>query len=333
MSLVSAKSPECGGNINVDSESRAGVCEFCKQPFVIEDAINNYNTYNQNTYNIENAEIHINETNDEQRLESAEIFLTKLGNKEEAKKIFSEVSKTSPGNYKSWWGLARIDTDEFSFDERKLDYYKDVKKYVENAISVAGPDEAKKLKDKWHTFKLEIIEYKKKIKYKLDDLQRKNTELNHVISPLEHDIAKQEAKVIDIVNQRVKLQKEKEEKQNVSIAKTIIKASVVAFVLWFIIGGGIKVSTIGTDQAIDNILLYIIVPVFVLGVVMQIVTSYQMHSKEKKISVYNDEETICRQDITNNEKKLHRYKAEYGEIRNNVAELNKKIDTIDLIVK
>jgi len=50
MPLVPAKCPECGGNINIDPEKKAAVCEFCKQPFVVEDAINNFNT----TYNITN---------------------------------------------------------------------------------------------------------------------------------------------------------------------------------------------------------------------------------------------------------------------------------------
>lgn len=50
MPLVPAKCPECGGNINIDSKKRAAICEFCKQPFVVEDAINNFNT----TYNITN---------------------------------------------------------------------------------------------------------------------------------------------------------------------------------------------------------------------------------------------------------------------------------------
>lgn len=50
MPLVPAKCPECGGNINIDAEKKAAICEFCKQPFVVEEAINNFNT----TYNITN---------------------------------------------------------------------------------------------------------------------------------------------------------------------------------------------------------------------------------------------------------------------------------------
>lgn len=50
MPLVPAKCPECGGTINIDPAKKAGICEYCKQPFVVEEAINNYNT----VYNIKN---------------------------------------------------------------------------------------------------------------------------------------------------------------------------------------------------------------------------------------------------------------------------------------
>lgn len=50
MPLVPAKCPECGGNINIDPDKKAAVCEFCKQPFVVEEAVQNFN----NTYNITN---------------------------------------------------------------------------------------------------------------------------------------------------------------------------------------------------------------------------------------------------------------------------------------
>lgn len=41
---------ECGANINIDSEKKLGVCEYCGQPFVVQEAIQNFNT----SYNITN---------------------------------------------------------------------------------------------------------------------------------------------------------------------------------------------------------------------------------------------------------------------------------------
>lgn len=51
MPLAPAKCPECGGLVEVDSEKRAGLCQHCRQPFVVEDAIQTFNTYFQTTNN------------------------------------------------------------------------------------------------------------------------------------------------------------------------------------------------------------------------------------------------------------------------------------------
>ena len=50
MALLPAKCTECGGFVEVDNEKRLGVCQHCGNPFVIEEAVNNFNT----TYNITN---------------------------------------------------------------------------------------------------------------------------------------------------------------------------------------------------------------------------------------------------------------------------------------
>lgn len=50
MPLIPAKCTECGANINIDSEKKLGVCEYCGQPFVVQEAIQNFNT----SYNITN---------------------------------------------------------------------------------------------------------------------------------------------------------------------------------------------------------------------------------------------------------------------------------------
>lgn len=51
MPLLPAKCPECGGLIEVTSEKKAGLCQYCGQPFVVEDAVNNFNQYFNITYN------------------------------------------------------------------------------------------------------------------------------------------------------------------------------------------------------------------------------------------------------------------------------------------
>ena len=60
MPLVPAKCPECGGNVVVDSDKDAGVCEFCKAPFIVEKAINHFNTINNVTNNIKADTVNLN---------------------------------------------------------------------------------------------------------------------------------------------------------------------------------------------------------------------------------------------------------------------------------
>lgn len=49
MPFVQGKCPECGGILAVDNGKRAAICQFCGEPFVVQDAINNYNNVPINT--------------------------------------------------------------------------------------------------------------------------------------------------------------------------------------------------------------------------------------------------------------------------------------------
>lgn len=46
MPLVQAKCTNCGANLEVDNTKEAAICEFCGTPYIVEKAINNYNTVN-----------------------------------------------------------------------------------------------------------------------------------------------------------------------------------------------------------------------------------------------------------------------------------------------
>lgn len=42
MSIVAAKCPQCGANLQVDNSKEAGICPSCGTPFITEKAVNNY---------------------------------------------------------------------------------------------------------------------------------------------------------------------------------------------------------------------------------------------------------------------------------------------------
>lgn len=55
MPLVQVKCTNCGANLEIDNTLDAAVCPYCNVPFVVEKAINNYNTANHINAGVVNA--------------------------------------------------------------------------------------------------------------------------------------------------------------------------------------------------------------------------------------------------------------------------------------
>ena len=54
MPLVAAKCTSCGASLEVDSTKEAAVCPYCGTAYIVEKAINNYNTTNNITADVVN---------------------------------------------------------------------------------------------------------------------------------------------------------------------------------------------------------------------------------------------------------------------------------------
>ncbi len=69
MPFTPATCPKCGGILDVDDAQEAAVCKYCGTPFIVEKAINVFNTTHNTTYvtnstnttNISNSEVHIHQ--------------------------------------------------------------------------------------------------------------------------------------------------------------------------------------------------------------------------------------------------------------------------------
>ena len=55
MPLVQVKCTNCGANLEIDNTLDAAVCPYCNVPFVVEKAINNYNTANHSNAGVVNV--------------------------------------------------------------------------------------------------------------------------------------------------------------------------------------------------------------------------------------------------------------------------------------
>lgn len=112
MPLVPAKCPECGGLVEVDNEKRAGLCQHCGQPFVIEDAIQTFNTYYQTTNNYNTTHnygdgavinVYENKNSISALMERAFLFLED-GDFVQATDYFDKVLDIEPGHAEAYLG-------------------------------------------------------------------------------------------------------------------------------------------------------------------------------------------------------------------------------------
>ena len=115
MPLVPAKCPKCGASLTLDPVTRAAVCPYCQTPFVVEDAVNNYNI--QNTVRVEHLHTDKVEIQDsgsaESLLKTANTYLS-LNNYISARYDFEEITKKFPYEWRAWWGLIETETEKFT---------------------------------------------------------------------------------------------------------------------------------------------------------------------------------------------------------------------------
>ena len=103
MPLLPAKCPICGAILNIESEKEAAICPSCNNAFVVEKAINNYNTYNTITAD---TVIVQGESEKEQLNKNGETYI-ELGSFGKAKEYYEQLVERFPDDYRGWWGLIR----------------------------------------------------------------------------------------------------------------------------------------------------------------------------------------------------------------------------------
>lgn len=103
MPLLPAKCPICGAILNIESEKEAALCPCCNNAFVVEKAINNYNTFNT----IKADTVVVNNESEKEQLNKNGEFYIKLGFFEEAIQYYKQLVNKLPDDYRGWWGWIR----------------------------------------------------------------------------------------------------------------------------------------------------------------------------------------------------------------------------------
>jgi len=178
MPLVPAKCSNCGAVLKIDSGLEAAVCEFCKTPFIVEKAINNYTT----TLNIENANIQVaGGKSVDEALEDIK-KLRAIGDNESAWDKLNELIAENPTEHRAFWQLFLIESvDMKKRFEHPLDR-RNAKKAISLAQVAGMNDEAERMQAELDGYAAMLQENRNRFEAAKQQVEAKYTPQ---ISPLE----------------------------------------------------------------------------------------------------------------------------------------------------
>lgn len=152
MPLVNAKCTNCGAPLQVDNTHEAAVCQYCGSAFIVEKAIQNYNYHITNNITAQNVIVAgKGEMEKERLLQNAK---TQMEFKEynKAMEIFKQVAEDYPDDYRGWYGMATIITEDFQDIKLNQNNFQEVESYINKAlISVQGHNDTE-IREKWNNY-------------------------------------------------------------------------------------------------------------------------------------------------------------------------------------
>lgn len=163
MPLVSKRCPECGGELMVDEKKKEAVCQYCGTSFMIS-----------------NPEVHVhNGQSMEEKLNSAETFLTVHQDFEKAYTIFEQIANEFPNDYRGWWGMARAATHEF----QDVDHHGKSESNVRHAQNVAPEAVRIEINETWQEYQRRCKEMAERVlERQLEEEQKFQKEFDSLLS-------------------------------------------------------------------------------------------------------------------------------------------------------
>lgn len=184
MPLVNAKCTNCGGTLTVDASKEAAICDFCGSPYIVEKAIQNYNYYVTQNIKADNVNVTAKgEAEKERLLHNAETY-TGFKDYKKALEIYKQVTEDYPDDYRGWYGLIVIHTENFEYFFGTNDFNQ-LKSYMDRVTMTAPPDKIAPMQEKWEQYQQDYVSFKESKANKVIQLQNQSDELQQQIKNCE----------------------------------------------------------------------------------------------------------------------------------------------------
>lgn len=158
MSVIQLQCKNCKMPLEVDDSYEFAECPYCGFKYKLDDDVYIQNKTNithiekAESLNVQGSVTLNNGPSAEELIESANTYLYKLNEIDEARSIFKTLTKKYPYIMQGWWGLASCDTFRFSFFDMDNNSFKLVQKNVITAKKVANEEERKYIDSNWDQY-------------------------------------------------------------------------------------------------------------------------------------------------------------------------------------
>ncbi len=172
MEYKAFKCPSCEGDLVVSPDGNWGNCEYCGTKIRIKKDKAYGNSIDE-------------------KMQAAITYLTKLDNPDEAQRIFSEITRVAPGDYRCWLGLAicncvfykkmaaKRGSDGFRL-ATLAEYNEIAKRNFENALRVAPDDKKDRLTSVYEEYCTKALSSVEEEKVLLDDMRQISDNIENI---------------------------------------------------------------------------------------------------------------------------------------------------------
>ena len=181
MILEAAKCPNCDANIELDPKKTFFVCNYCGANISVKNAITAYQEEQKKEYRLKIAE------------ECLEKEIT-----EDAVKIYKEITKEFPNDYRGWWGIIRCNPISANHLEPMDNVYK-------KAIAFAPEKDRTEIENHYQK-RIDVIgkhKFLRSTPEQIKKLQKNSEELNNDIYAYDEEIKNVDKQIANLTNVRI----------------------------------------------------------------------------------------------------------------------------------
>ncbi len=185
MPIVQAKCTACNGNLEVDSQKEAAVCPFCGTPYIVEKAINHFHAASTKIESFHADVVNISaESQLETLVKSGETFMM-LNKFSDARRVFDEITRKYPQDYRGWWGLIKVNTENLTrvscYDEDLAEH----RSLLNNIHAVSNSDIYSGVDAEYNGFTEKVEQYRSE---KADKIKNLIAEQDNLVAHIRSEI-------------------------------------------------------------------------------------------------------------------------------------------------